>query len=68
MSTRAAFDIGHESDLKTPLEIKNAITEQLVKWFGEVPRWKVESIGVSAGTYRVWVRVKVFSTKLNHGA
>lgn len=64
-SVKAAFPIGHYTNMKSPERVKEEIGLQLKQWFGKIPSWRLESIAISA-SWQVWVRVRVFSQKLNN--
>jgi len=48
------------------VNIKTSIDAALKQIFGEVPPYKVKKIGLSASTWRLWVRLEVASTKLDY--
>lgn len=52
--------------MDSPEKIKEAICKQLVKFFGTLPTYTVESLGISASDWRVWVRLKVNSDALDY--
>ena len=53
-------------EMDSPQKIKDAICKQLTKFFGYLPHYSVESLGISASDWRVWIRLNVKSGKLDY--
>lgn len=63
---KVSLELMLASDVDGPDSIRDAIARKLIKWFGYQPCYEVESIGVSASTYCLWVRLSVKSGVLDY--